>query len=1301
MIEFQLPFRMNKIVFKIIFLELLFICSSFFCNAQVLKSIVYDFDGLDISQTDLPEGDYSVNDLAYSIAANPLTASDMLGDRVLKLNLNWSAGNGVFGRGISRYIEFDPINDKFNFYFYNPLSNNQNATFDVVITDDDNQNNTYELSADDTWKKSLVIPGTTGWQLISIPLSDFVDSNIGGNGIFDIDFTANKGMLLMVEFRFTENTQGLSNATFYLDMINFTEGDLPRGSTAFDLPQKSISDYCFLGAFQDNQRGSEYLIPSEVEGLFPAASGKKLKYANFFLQFGMDGTAVAKTLPGSEVQTLINNGYKPIITWEPMFQGYSRLDVHQPRLSNIINGDYNTYIDQFADKIKTYTDTVIIRFMHEFEGNWYSWSLTENNHDPNLYVSAFRSVVDRFRARGVNNVKWMWCVNSDYFPYLPYNWIVPAYPGDNYVDIIAEDIYNNHYPTALPWWRSFRWQLTENYYYLTKYFPSKPLFICELGCRERLSSENPSSQSKGQWFAAMDKELEADYRKARALVFFNSSPDQNWFLNSSSSALQSLTDNIWNNNYYFSAPGSPLSVTITSPGKNTLFVAGGNVTITAAATGGGGAIKKIEFFSGAVKLGEDSISPYNFTLNNIQTGSYILTAKVTGSNGSTAISPAINIAAGNCSATGTILREVWNGINGTSVSSIPLSSSASSSSNLTIFEAPTNVADNYGQRIKGYLCPPATGNYVFWIASDDNSELWLSTNDVPANKQKIASVNDWTFPREWTKYPSQQSTSINLNVGQKYYIEALHKEGAQGDNLAVGWQLPDGTLERPIPGLRLSPYILPWTTSITSPVNNSSFAVGANIAITATTSGNTVSIKKIEFFSGATKIAEDSISPYSFNWTSVPAGNYSLTVKATDNALNTAVSQAVNITVAATCNASGIISREIWYGVTGTGVSKIPVSTIPSSVSTLSTFEAPTNIGDNYGQHIRGYICAPVTGNYIFNIASDDNSELWLSTNELPANKRKIAYVNGFTAPREWTKYTTQQSALINLVAGQKYYIEALHKEGTQSDNLAVGWQLPDGQLERPITGTRLSEYSIPNNTCAGSIQPNSATTFCSGGNVVLSANTGSGFSYQWAKNFSNINGATSANYTASSNGDYQVKISSPGCTTWSAPITVAINTSLIAKITAKGSTSFCPGSSVTLFANTCSGYIYQWKKNGTDISGATNSSYVATDSDSYQVKIIQGASVAWSALINVTLNPCRETENMQNDSIISENIVAANDDFKINVYPNPSTGLFTFEINHEIKETINLESNIPAGIYFLQIKIGNQIENTKIVLNK
>jgi glucose/arabinose dehydrogenase len=160
-----------------------------------------------------------------------------------------------------------------------------------------------------------------------------------------------------------------------------------------------------------------------------------------------------------------------------------------------------------------------------------------------------------------------------------------------------------------------------------------------------------------------------------------------------------------------------------------------------------------------------------------------------------------------CNPEGNILREHWaNVTGGSSVSLIPVNTTPTSTSYPTILEGPTNIGDNYGARFRGFICAPSTGNYTFWIASDNNSELWLSTNDNPSNKQKIASVTGYTASREWTKYTSQQSAPISLVAGGKYYIEVLHKESTGGDNVAVGWQLPNATYERPIPGSRLSPY---------------------------------------------------------------------------------------------------------------------------------------------------------------------------------------------------------------------------------------------------------------------------------------------------------------------------------------------------------------------------------------------------------------------------------------------------------------------------------------------------------------
>ena len=106
----------------------------------------------------------------------------------------------------------------------------------------------------------------------------------------------------------------------------------------------------------------------------------------------------------------------------------------------------------------------------------------------------------------------------------------------------------------------------------------------------------------------------------------------------------------------------------------------------------------------------------------------------------------------NISAQDIFLREYWMDISGNSVSSLTSDSdypyNPSGSNYLRSFEAPINWADNYGTRIRGYIQPPFDGNYTFWIASDNQSQLWLSTSLEPADVTLIASVPDWTRPRD-------------------------------------------------------------------------------------------------------------------------------------------------------------------------------------------------------------------------------------------------------------------------------------------------------------------------------------------------------------------------------------------------------------------------------------------------------------------------------------------------------------------------------------------------------------------------
>jgi len=126
----------------------------------------------------------------------------------------------------------------------------------------------------------------------------------------------------------------------------------------------------------------------------------------------------------------------------------------------------------------------------------------------------------------------------------------------------------------------------------------------------------------------------------------------------------------------------------------------------------------------------------------------------------------------------------------------------------TSFEAPSNIGDYYLTRMRGYLHPPVTGIYTFWIASDNSSELWLSADEDPAMVKKIAFLSEglWVNPREWSRYASQKSESVFLRSDRTYYIEAFQEQINQNDHLAVAWQGP-GISQQVIDGR----YLTPWT----------------------------------------------------------------------------------------------------------------------------------------------------------------------------------------------------------------------------------------------------------------------------------------------------------------------------------------------------------------------------------------------------------------------------------------------------------------------------------------------------------
>jgi len=158
---------------------------------------------------------------------------------------------------------------------------------------------------------------------------------------------------------------------------------------------------------------------------------------------------------------------------------------------------------------------------------------------------------------------------------------------------------------------------------------------------------------------------------------------------------------------------------------------------------------------------------------------------------------------------GTIELDIWENIAGDSLNDLTddprYPAQPDSAQSITELAWDPN-ADNYGGRIYGWLYAPLTGDYTFWVTSDNDSELWLSTNDDPENVELIASLDGWAGANEWDAFSSQMSEPVTLTAGSKYYVMAIWVEGTGGDHCRVAWQGPGIEKRTVISGDYLSPY---------------------------------------------------------------------------------------------------------------------------------------------------------------------------------------------------------------------------------------------------------------------------------------------------------------------------------------------------------------------------------------------------------------------------------------------------------------------------------------------------------------
>lgn len=382
----------------------------------------------------------------------------------------------------------------------------------------------------------------------------------------------------------------------------------------------------------------------------------------------------------------------------------------------------------------------------------------------------------------------------------------------------------------------------------------------------------------------------------------------------------------------------------------------------------------------------------------------------------------------------------------------------------TTFDSDHDRASSFGSVMRGYIIPPITGSYTFYLASDDNSALLLSPTTNSASATQIASVvgsggQTWTDLYQWNKYATQRSAAQALVAGQAYYIEARQKDGVGGDHLSVAWVGPHtGGKTNLIEGVYLAPAYLnyvPHANGFAANVRRDSIP-GLRVGRLTITDANTNETATCTILSGN---GEGIFAVDNAGWVSIANATtlaatattaFTLPIRVTDSGSPAlSATGSVSLTLISPTNLPTQIRREIFSGITGGNIGNLTnhakYPRLPDSLQTMSSFSSAVNTGDGYGSRVRAWLLPPATGQYTFWISSDDAGLLNLSTDSTPENVATIASLadGTYSDPNQWTKFPSQMSAPVSLVAGQKYYIETLHKEGSGGDAVQVAWAGP------------------------------------------------------------------------------------------------------------------------------------------------------------------------------------------------------------------------------------------------------------------
>ncbi|MGA2014383.1 MAG: glycosyl hydrolase, partial [Solirubrobacteraceae bacterium] len=216
---------------------------------------------------------------------------------------------------------------------------------------------------------------------------------------------------------------------------------------------------------------------------------------------------------------------------------------------DVAAGDFDSYIEQFAQAAAQWGHPFLLRFDWEMNGNWFPWDAGANGNTPAEFVAAWRHVHDIFAMEGATNATWVWCPNVDFeHRFTP---LAQLYPGSAYVNWTCLDGYNMGNLNGAGGWMTFNQIFASSYNTIAALAPAKPMIIGE-------TASSATGGNKAAWVSNLFAEL-PHYPNIHAFIYFDKyDGSDDWPLDTDPSAVAAFKAGIarpaFTSNSYGSLP---------------------------------------------------------------------------------------------------------------------------------------------------------------------------------------------------------------------------------------------------------------------------------------------------------------------------------------------------------------------------------------------------------------------------------------------------------------------------------------------------------------------------------------------------------------------------------------------------------------------------------------------------------------------------------------------------------------------------------------------------------------------------